>query len=191
MENFVVYQFEKRARLDIKDTLIKIKETVQSYIGGLGIVTLLLTVLNSLGLWIIGIDYPIFWGALSGLLCVVPYVGSFLGGLLPFLYALTTADQSWQPVALVLYYGAVQQIEGNFITPNIVGDKVDINPMFAILSLIFFGSFWGIGGMLLALPMVSIIRIILSQFDSTKAVALLMSASIHQNADEFRRIAES
>ena len=190
-KNFIVYQFEKNSRPDIKETLTEIKETVQSYIGGIGIVTLILTTFNSLGLWLIGIDYPLFWGALGGLLCIVPYVGTLIGGMLPFLYALTTTDQSWQPIAIVLYYGVIQQIEGNFITPNIIGDKVNINPLVAILSLIFFGSFWGVGGMLLGLPIVSIIRIVLSQFESTKAIALLMSANIYKNAEEFKKIADS
>ena len=185
-KNFIIYQFEKSSRPDIKETLTKIKETVQSYIRGLGIVTVLLATLNTIGLYFIGIDYPIFWGVLGGILAVIPYVGTLISGLLPFLYALATTDQNWQPAAVIIYYITIQQVEGNFITPKIVGDKVNINPLMAIMALIFFGSFWGIGGVLLALPITSIIRIIFGQFESTESIALLMSSDIHNEAEKFK-----
>ena len=189
-KNFVIFQFEKENRSDIRETLREIKNTVQAYVGGLGLVVIILSVLNSLGLWAIGIQYPIFWGALAGLLAVIPYAGTLLGGLLPFLYALATADHSWQPVAVVVYYLVIQQIEGNLITPKIVGSKVDINPLVAIFSLLFFGSFWGVGGVILALPLISIVRIILSHFASTESLALLMSSDVAEDAGVFQQIAK-
>jgi len=190
-KRFIIYQFKKSSRLDIKETLTEIKETIQSYIRGLGIVMIILSVLNTLGLYIIGIDYPLFWGILGGILAIVPYVGTMIGGLLPFLYAMATTDQTWQPVAVITYYFLIQQIEGNFITPKIVGDKVNINPLVAILSLIFFGSFWGVAGILLGLPIISIVRIIFSQFENTKPIALLMSSNVHEKSEKFKSLAEA
>lgn len=84
------------------------------------------------------------------------------------------------------YYLFIQQLEGNFITPKIVGDKVDINPLFAILALLFFGSFWGIAGVILALPLISIVKIILEHFDETKALSILMSSDITELAEPGR-----
>lgn len=191
IKNFIVYLFEKSARKEVKETLREIQETIQAYIGGLGIVMVILTVLNTLGLYIIGIDHAFFWGALAGLLAVIPYIGTLLGGLLPFLYALATADANWQPVAVLIYYGLIQQIEGNLITPKIVGDKVDINPLFAILSLLSFGSLWGVGGVILALPIISIIRIILERFESTEPIAMLLSTDINSKPGQFKKWAEN
>lgn len=188
--NFIIYQFEKNSRPDIKEALNDIKETIQSYIGGVGIVIIILSVLNSIGLAIIGIEYAIFWGTLAGLLAVIPFIGTLIGGLLPFIYALSTTDSSWQPLAVLAYYIVIQQIEGNFITPRIVGDKVDINPLFAILSLVFFGSFWGISGIILAIPIISILKIVLSNFEQSKAYAVLMSSGISDKKGAFKRIAE-
>ncbi|GLR15732.1 AI-2E family transporter [Portibacter lacus] len=188
IKNFIIYQFSRYNRDDIKDTLLAIKETVQGYVTGLGIVVLILSTLNTLGLWLIGIEYPLFWGALAGVLAIVPYVGTFLGGLLPFLYSLSTSDSTWQPIAVIVYYAVIQQVEGNFITPKVVGNKVNINPLVAILSLIFFGSFWGIGGVILALPLISVIRIILEQFEETKAISMIMSADIKDIANKFTEL---
>jgi len=185
IRNFTIYQFEKSSRRGVKETIHEIQETVQSYIGGLGLVMIILTILNTIGLSIIGVKYAFFWGALAGLLAVIPYIGTILGGFLPFVYTLATADASWQPIAVVVYYLIIQQIEGNLITPKIVGDKVDINPLFAIFSLILFGSLWGVSGVILALPMISIIRIILDRFESTHPIALLMSSDIDSNRSEF------
>jgi len=191
IKNFIVYQFEKRARKEVRETLKEIQETVQAYIGGLGIVMVILTFLNTLGLYLIGIDHAFFWGALAGLLAVIPYIGTLLGGLLPFLYALATADANWQPIAVLVYYGLIQQIEGNLITPKIVGDKVDINPLFAIVSLLAFGSLWGVGGVVLALPIISIIRIIFERFESTEPIAMLLSTDINSKPGQFKKWAES
>lgn len=189
ISKFILYQSEKSSRADFKVTLGKIKDTIQSYIGGLGLVVVILSVLNSIGLSLIGIDYAIFWGTLAGILAIIPYVGTLVGGMLPFIYAFANTDTSWQPIAVLAYYLFIQQVEGNFITPKIVGDKVDINPLFAIISLVFFGTFWGVAGVVLALPIISIIKIILSNFEGTLAYAALMSANMNDNAGIFKRIA--
>jgi len=191
INNFIVYQFEKSARPDIKETLLSIKKSIQSYIIGLAIVVVILSVMNSIGLSLIGIEYAIFWGCLAGILAIIPYIGTTLGGLLPFLYALSSADAQWQPIAVLVYYLVIQQVEGNFITPKIVGDNVDINPLFAILSLVFFGSFWGIAGIILALPLISIVKILLSDFESTLPYSVLMSSGISEKKGIFKKIADN
>jgi len=178
IKKFLLFQFKKKSRPEIKQTLIEIKDTIQAYLSGVGVVILVLAVMNSIGLSIIGIEYALFWGLLGGLLAIIPYVGTLLGGLLPFLFALSTADASWQPIAVLVYYSLIQILEGNLITPKIVGDKVDINPLFAILSIVFFGSFWGIAGVILALPVISILKIVLANFEETKAYAMLLSTEL-------------
>lgn len=191
LRNFIVFQFKKRSRPDIQDALLLIKETIQAYIGGLGLVIIILTVLNSIGLLIIGVEYAIFWGALAGILAIIPYIGTMLGGLLPALYSLATSDNPYEPLFVLIFYGVVQQIEGNLITPKVVGDKVDINPLFAVISIIFFGSLWGVGGIILALPIISILRIIFDHFEETKPIALLLSTDIDSNPGQFKELAES
>lgn len=177
-KRFIIQSFEKSSRPDIKETLKKIKDTIQSYIGGLGLVIVILSTLNTIGLTLIGIEHAIFWGCLAGALAIIPYIGTMLGGLLPFIFALSSAEASWQPYAVIVYYLIIQQIEGNFITPKIVGDKVDINPLFALIAILFFASYWGIAGVILALPLISILKIILAQFKQTENLSILMSSDI-------------
>lgn len=188
-KQFIIHRYDRSRRTDVKEIINEIKDTVQSYVSGLGIVIIVLAVLNSIGLYFIGVNYAIFWGTMAGLLAVIPFIGSGLGGALPFFYSLATADYTLQPLLIVIYYIIIQQIEGNFITPKIVGNKVNINPFFAILALVFFGSFWGISGVILALPLISIIRIILGHFDNTKSFAILMSADVYSKSNKFRPLA--
>lgn len=188
IKNFIIFQFEKQFRSDLRKTISIIKATIQSYIGGLFIIIAFLSIVNSIGLAIIGVDYPIFWGTMAGFLAIIPYIGTGIGSLLPFLYSLSMSDNYWEPVAIVLFFAVVQALEGNLITPKIVGDKVNINPLFAILSLMFFGSLWGIGGIVLALPIISILRIILAQFDATLPLAVLMSSDLSDKSHKFAKI---
>src|SRR5690606_29821586 len=84
---------------DLSALITEVLDVIRSYAGSMLIVIGILGIVNSIGLWIIGIDYPFFWGILAGVLVVIPYIGTTLGGVLPFLYALATTDTVWQPLA--------------------------------------------------------------------------------------------
>ena len=189
IKNFVIYQYKRTHRKDVKQVLFKIQETIQQFVSGMLTVIILLSVINSLCLYLIGIKYAVFWGVLGGLLAIIPYVGTVLGGLLPLLYAISTTGTYWQPLAIIAAYSLIQQLEGNFITPKVIGDKVNVNPLVAILSLILFGSLWGVGGVILALPLISIVRIIISEFEATQPISLLMRADIRSLKDKFKELA--
>ncbi|UKN03832.1 AI-2E family transporter [Paracrocinitomix mangrovi] len=168
---------QKKDRTELLD---QIQSVINSYFLGLVIVMLILGTINSLGLWIIGIDYPFFWGFLAGVLVVIPYIGTTLGGVLPFLYALATTDTMWQPIAIVIMYFTVQQIEGNFITPNIVGSKVQVNALTIIVGMIIGGMIWGIAGLILALPLIAILRTVFVRYEATEKLGLLMSEKVSE-----------
>lgn len=89
-KNYIIAQFRPSMREEVVNILDSIKITIRAYVGGLGIVIVLLSILISLGLWLIGVKYAIFWGTLAGCLAVIPYLGTLIGGLLPFLYSLAT-----------------------------------------------------------------------------------------------------
>jgi predicted PurR-regulated permease PerM len=178
-KNFIIYQYENPDRDDVKEVLLKVQNIIQNYVSGMVVVIILLSAINTIGLYLIGIEYAVFWGILAGLLAIIPFIGTIIGGLLPFLYAVASTDNLWQPAAVVILYTAVQQIEGNIITPKVIGDKVNVNPFIAICSLIFFGALWGIGGVILALPLVSILRIIMKEFSATRPYSLLMGTELH------------
>ncbi len=187
LRNFFIYQFGPQTRTEADELLRDIQHVMQEYLAGLSLVIFILGLLNSGGLWLIGIDYALFWGFLAALLAIIPYIGTTLGGLFPFLYALATTDTFWQPAAVVLLYATVQQLEGNVITPKVVGSSVKINPFAAILSLIVGGMIWGIAGLILAIPFMAALRVIFSHIDFLMPVGELLGDKLYRNSDVFAK----
>jgi len=183
--NFLLMQMQPQYRNKGQKLLHHIQWLIRHYLYGLSTVILILAILNSFGLWIIGIKHPIFWAVLAAFLSIIPYIGTTIGGLLPFLYAVATATSWWQPVAVVALYFTVQQIEGNFITPFVVGSSVRINPFVAIISIFIAGAIWGIAGIILALPITAIMKVIFDNVDMLKPLGLLMSDKLHKEGDRF------
>lgn len=183
-KQFLFVQVQPNRRKHFQNLMSRVQKVSFKYLIGMLTVMLILAVANSLGLWIIGIDFPVFWGSLAAILVILPYIGSILGGVLPFLYAIPTTDSWTQPLLVAGLFIIIQTVEGNYITPKIVGKSVAINPFFAILALVIGGAIWGIPGMILAIPLMSIIRIIFSELDPLKPVAVLMGDELREKADD-------
>lgn len=157
---FLYKLFSRENQPALKLTVYKIERVVRSYILGLFTVILIIAVLNSVGLMLLGIQHAVFFGVLAAVLTIIPYIGIFLGSLFPIIFALVTKDSLWYPVGVALVFWFVQFLEGNFITPNIIGGRVSINPFAAILALFFGGMIWGPLGMILSIPVLAIIKVI-------------------------------
>ncbi len=151
-----------------------IENVTQGYITGLMLVTLIVAILNTVGLLFLGIEHAIFFGILSGILTIIPYVGIFIGALMPTLMALITKDSAWYAVGVVAIFFFVQFLEGNFITPRITGSKVSINALAAIIALLLGGKILGIAGMILAVPAIGILKIMLAYSPRLKPFVILL-----------------
>lgn len=154
-----------------------VDRVVQGYISGLILVTLIVAALNSIGLLVLGIDHAIFFGILSGVLTIIPYVGIIIGALLPIIMALITKDSGWYAVGVIIVFSIVQFLEGNFITPRITGSKVSINALAAIIALLIGSKILGITGMILAVPCIGIFKIFLSHSAHLKPFVILLEDS--------------
>lgn len=174
--------FPSVRRNKIDDILRKIYSVVQSYLAGLFLVILIVATLNTLGLWLLDIDYAIFFGVLAAFLLLIPYIGIMIGSLLPIVYALVTKDSPLYAVGVAGVFFTVQMLEGNFITPHIVGSKVSINPLAAMIALILGGQVWGIAGLVLALPIVAICKVVFDNVEAFKAYGYLLGEP------EYRRV---
>jgi len=149
---------------------------VRSYLGGMLLVMAILAVLNGIVLFIIGLKYAIVWALIIGLLAIIPYVGSFIGVMLPMVYSFVSTGDIKQPLTILVCYMVIQSLEGNFITPKVVGDKINVNPMILIILMLVFGKLWGVAGVIICLPLAGIIRVAMAQWDSSEFIAELMSS---------------
>ena len=99
---------------------------------------------------------------------------------------MATAGNWWQPLAVVALYATIQQLEGNIITPKVVGSSVAINPLVALLAIIIGGFVWGIVGIILAIPIAGVVKIILDNNPNTRAYGFLLGNQMSSKEDEFR-----
>ena len=180
-KKFILYHFSKDRKEYASGIIKNIKKVAQNYFYGLIIIILILGTLNGFGLYFIGLDYPFLFGYFAALLAIIPYIGTFIGGLLPTIYALINNDNIWTAAFVVLWYITIQAIEGNILTPKIVGSKVSLNPLVSIIGLITGGVFWGIAGMVLFIPLLAVVKVFLDSIDSLKPYGLLLSSDFGNN----------
>ncbi|MFV0389965.1 MAG: AI-2E family transporter [Pyrinomonadaceae bacterium] len=172
---FLIRLFKSAPREKIHSIVIGVYEVAHKYIRGVLTVMLIVGTLNSLGLWALGIPSPFFFGFFAALLTIVPYVGVFVGSIIPITVAFITKDSLWYPFACLVLFMVVQFLEGNFITPNITGAGVSLNPFAGIASLVFFGWLWGTPGFIIAYPMTAISKVIFDNIDDLKPFGFLLS----------------
>lgn len=171
--DFILQITSDRYASSTRKVIVQISEVTQQYLAGVLTVILILAVLNSVGLLIVGIKHAIFFGVLAAILNIIPYIGTFIGGALPTLYALLTEDLG-TAVATASVFVVVQAIEGNFLTPKIVGAKVKINPLAAIVALLVGGALWGIAGMILFIPFLGVAKIIFDNVETLRPFGMLI-----------------
>ncbi len=160
-----------------------IQQVGQQYLFGMMVIILILGFVNSIGLWIIGIDNPFLFGLLAAVLALIPYVGTFLGAAIPILYSIISYDSIWMPISIAVFFWLVQFIEGNFLTPKIVGGNLKINALSSILSIIIGASVWGIAGMILFLPFTAMLKVFCEEYEELQSIALLMGEQNYNTKD--------
>ncbi|GGH25783.1 AI-2E family transporter [Sphingobacterium alkalisoli] len=171
---FFFKTFKSTPQRKVNEVLNKIYEVVQSYLLGLVTVMGIVAVLNTGGLMLMGIDYAWFFGSLASLLMLLPYIGIAIGSILPALFALAVKDSAWYALGVVIWFQLVQFLEGNIITPNIVGSKVSINPLMAIIGILLGGMLFGLSGLILALPLIATLKVIFDAVPSMQAIGFLI-----------------
>lgn len=169
--------FEQLDRNGSQPTLpiaIRITKVSQRYLKGVFIVILILGALNSLGFLLLGLKYAILLGFSIAFLNVIPYVGVLIGSLFPVIIALITKESMMYAVGALGVCVVTQFLENNFITPKIVGSSVSINPLASLFALIGFGILWGVVGMVLAIPIMGMVKIVCDSVPGLKPYGFLL-----------------
>jgi predicted PurR-regulated permease PerM len=161
-------------RTKVDSVMSQIYNVVKDYLVGLVLVIAVVGVLNTVGLLILGVEYAVFFGFFGAFMILIPYVGIAIGSILPALFTLGTNPNPFVALGVVGVFLFVQVLEGNFITPYIVGSKVSINPLAAVIVLILWGQLWGLPGLILALPLTAILKVIFDSIDSLKPYGYLL-----------------
>ena len=136
----------------------QVVEATSTYIGTITVINVCLGALTALILWGLGMDSALMWGGIVAVLNYIPYLGPIVTAVLLFVGALMTFPDIWAAMLPPLIFLALHTIEANAITPMIVGQKIEVNPLLILLSLSFWAWVWGTTGALLAVPLLIIIK---------------------------------
>ncbi len=160
---------------NFSETARKVDKSMSSYISLKSLISLITTVCSYFILLGVGIESPLFWAFLIFIFNFIPSVGPILGTLMPALFSLIQFGE-FVPFLIILFgVGTVAMLVGSFVEPKLMGNTLNISPLVAILSLAIWGSIWGIVGMLLCVPITVAMIIIMSQFEQTRSIAILLS----------------
>lgn len=144
----------------IREQAALIDKTLAGWVRGQSTVCLLLGAFYAIGLTVIGLDFGLAVGLMAGLLSFIPYVGT-ISGFVAGLAIAFSQYSDWGPIVAVLAVFVVGQlVEGNFLTPKLVGDRVGLHPVWVMFSLFAGGALFGFVGVLLALPVAAVIGVL-------------------------------
>lgn len=140
---------------------VEIDETLSAFIRGQLLICLILGLIYSVGLSLIGVDLALVIGILSGIAFLIPYVGTIAGIVAASMMAVLEFHDIKHVIYVLILYGTAQVLEGTVITPKIIGDKIGLHPLLIIVAIITGGELFGLMGMLVAVPVAAILKILI------------------------------
>ncbi len=163
-------------KVNVKNYLDSINVQLQSYIIIKTITSFVTGTIVTLILWAFGIDFALFWGILTFILNFIPNIGSLIATIFPIIIAFMDYGFGVRTVSLSLLLILNQNLIGSFIEPHYMGRQMDLSPVFVLFSLIFWGWIWGVAGMFLSVPIAATIKIMFSNIEPLKPLAVIMGS---------------
>lgn len=146
----------------------------QQYLLGISKMIVLLWIMYGIGFSVLGVKNALFFAILCGLLEIIPYVGNIIGTVLTLIVAALHGSDLSMLGGIVIVYGIIQMIQGWVLEPLILGPQVKINPLFTIFALVIGELLWGISGMILAIPMIAMFKIVCDHIEPLKPYGFLI-----------------
>jgi predicted PurR-regulated permease PerM len=155
----IVFLFSERTRAKARNIIEEMGSVVSGYIRGQFVVSFIVGFLVFCGMYGFGVEYPMVLGLLAGITEAIPIIGPIIGAVPAILLAYTVAP--FLALKVAVFYFLVQQFENHIIVPNVMGQAIDLHPIIVILSLLIGGQLFGIAGMVLAVPVSAILKVLL------------------------------
>jgi len=162
----------------LREVLYQTKIAVQSYIVGLLFEMVAVSILTTIGLYLIGVEYFVLLGIITGILNLVPYIGILFAGALSIVVSLSGSTDLSIIIGVIGVNVVVQFIDNNILVPMFVNSKVQINALVSIIGIFIGNAFGGIAGMFLAIPLIAILKVIFDRIDSLEPWGYLFGDDI-------------
>ncbi len=185
LKKFVLKLVPKTEQAHTTKVLENSRKVAQKYITGLMLMIVGLWIMYSIGFAIAGVKNFFFFAVLCGLLEIVPFVGNLLGNALTIIVTLAQGGGMNVVIGILITYALVQFIQSYILEPLVVGSEVSINPVFTIIAIIAGEFIWGIPGMILAIPVLGIFKIVFDNVESLKPYGFLIGEEEQKSKSGF------
>jgi len=160
---------------DIKYIINTMNNSIKRYISVKTFASMLTAVLAYIALLLLGVEFPLLWAFIIFVFNFIPYVGSFIATFLPSVFAVLQFNSLPQFIWVFLSVQFCQTLVANGIEPKIMGRSLNLSPLVVLITLAIWGTIWGVLGMIISVPVTSILVIVLAQFKETRNIAILLS----------------
>ena len=164
-------------RENLRSTIREIGEDINTYMRIKTWLSAAVAVLCYAAMKLAGVDFAEFWAVLFFLFNYIPTIGAILGVAFPAILMIVQFTSVPLIVTVIAVLIAIPTVINNFIEPRMMGRSLNLSSLVIIMSLILWGSIWGIIGMFLCVPIMVILNIVLAKFDSTRPLAVMLSAN--------------
>jgi len=168
--------FPATERTSVKETLTEVTQVLRSYVVGTALVGIVLVVLSWLFFWWIGLEFPFLTALVSGTCNLIPYLGVILSWIPPVLIGLKQFHTVTPFIGIFTVLTLLHLMAANLLVPALVGWKVRLNALALTVSLLFWGWLWGGMGLILAIPITAVIKVICDHKESWQPVGRWLSA---------------
>lgn len=156
----------------------EIETTIRRYVTTMTAISATTSLLVGFVLWAFGLHMAWVFALLVFMLSYIPSIGPIIATVLPLPVAVTQFHDPWTIVAVIVIPGFIHMTIGNLVTPKLMGSGLDLHPVTVLLALAFWGLLWGVVGMVLAVPIIAVLRIVLAHFNTTRPIAHLLSGRL-------------
>lgn len=162
------------AKRKIVGTSYRIRKNVARYLATVTVINTMLAVVVTIAMQILGVSNPLLWGLLAGTMNFAPYVGPAVTAMILTLVGISEFSDLGSAMAVPLVFLGITIIEGQLITPAIVGRSLSLSPAGVFLSVVVWGWIWGVPGALMAVPIVATLKIIFENIPSLENLAMVL-----------------
>jgi predicted PurR-regulated permease PerM len=167
--------FPAARRNDVKEALEDVTQVLRSYLAGTTLVGLILVLTSWLFFWKIGLDFPFLTGLASGLMNLVPYLGVLMSWAPPFLIGLKKFHTAGPYIGIAAMLTFLHIIAANLLIPALVGWRVRLNALALTISLLFWGWLWGPMGLVLAIPITAVVKVVCDHVEGWQPIGHWLS----------------
>lgn len=188
LKKFVLMLVKKEEAANTTRIIENSRKVAQKYITGLMLMIIGLWIMYSIGFAIAGVKNFFFFAILCGLLEIIPFVGNLLGNALTIIVAMAQGGSMNVVIGILITYALVQFIQSYILEPMVVGSEVSIHPLFTIFGIIAGEFIWGIPGMILAVPIMGILKIVFDHIEPLKPYGFLIGEEKKQESGWMKKI---